>query len=62
MQVSHYQGFFVQSFKKQPFYNLETWRQEISRKAFNHIDFVSLLNSRLLCYVLIPVDVGGGDD
>ena len=39
------------------------WRHGDRRfHARPSITFVSLLNSRLLCYVLIPVDVGGGDD
>ena len=39
------------------------WRHRDRRfHAGPSITFASLLNSRLLCYVLTPVDVGGGDD
>ena len=39
------------------------WRHGDRRShARRSITFVSLLNSLSLCYVLIPVDVGGGDD
>ena len=44
--------------------NLFIIRRHGDRKfhAGPSITFASLLNSRLLCSVLTPVDVGGGDD